>query len=100
MARWGGEEFLLLLTDTSLGLAQVGIDRMRNNLKTTLVSNAVPELKLTFSAGLTDYVEGESLATCLERADQALYQAKHRGRDCTIVSKYDEGTPLVETAQV
>jgi diguanylate cyclase (GGDEF)-like protein len=85
LARWGGEEFLVLLNDTSPELANVGLERARYLLaESTLVAH-LPDLKPTFSAGLTPYNETEPLDVCIERADRALYKAKEGGRNCTVI---------------
>ena len=85
LARWGGEEFLLLLNDTSPALANVGLERIRTHLATLQFSAEHPELKPTFSAGLTGYCDNERLDVCIERADKALYKAKRDGRNRTII---------------
>ena len=83
--RWGGEEFLVLLPDTPGDQGIQGVQRMRASLEEgPLVEK--PEVKVTFSAGLTEFQPGETLEQAIERADQALYQAKARGRNCTKVA--------------
>jgi diguanylate cyclase len=83
LARWGGEEFLVLLNDTQPGQANIGLERLRELLeKVTLVPH-LPDLKPTFSSGLTAYELSEPLHSCIERADQALYRAKSNGRNRT-----------------
>jgi diguanylate cyclase (GGDEF)-like protein len=84
MARWGGEEFLLLLNDTSPELANLGLERARAMLAGASLVHALPDLKVTFSAGLTAYDTTEALDACIERADRALYQAKTDGRNRTV----------------
>ncbi len=83
LARWGGEEFLVLLNDTQPGAANMGLERLREVLDQTVLVPKLPDLKLTFSAGLTLYEVSEPLHTCIERADQALYRAKACGRNRT-----------------
>jgi len=85
LARWGGEEFLVLLNDTSPELANVGLERARYMLAEATLVPALPELKPTFSAGLTAYNDLEALDVCIERADRALYKAKDGGRNCTVI---------------
>jgi len=85
LARWGGEEFLLLLNDTTAEQAQIGLDRVREMLADARLSNDVPDLRATFSAGLTAYDSGEPLDVCIERADRALYEAKAAGRNRTVI---------------
>ncbi|HEX5371828.1 MAG TPA: GGDEF domain-containing protein [Aquabacterium sp.] len=85
IARWGGEEFLVLLNDTHTSQATIGLDRIREHLEKTLLVPALPDLRPTFSAGLTGYSTDEPLHTCIERADRALYRAKAEGRNRTVV---------------
>jgi diguanylate cyclase (GGDEF)-like protein len=85
LARWGGEEFLVLLNDTSPELANVGLERARMLLADATLVPALPDLKPTFSAGLTAYNLQEALDVCIERADRALYKAKDNGRNCTVI---------------
>ena len=85
LARWGGEEFLVLLNDTSPELANVGLERARVLLADASLVPALPDLKPTFSAGLTAYNMSEALDVCIERADRALYKAKDGGRNCTVI---------------
>ncbi|MBI3380555.1 MAG: GGDEF domain-containing protein [Aquabacterium sp.] len=85
LARWGGEEFLVLLNDTSPELANVGLERARMLLAEATLVPALPDLKPTFSAGLTAYNLSEALDVCIERADRALYKAKDGGRNCTVI---------------
>ena len=86
LARWGGEEFLLLINDTSPDLAIIGVDRARELLAAGPLLPHMPDLKVTFSAGLTGYDDVEELNTCIDRADQALYRAKSEGRDRTVIA--------------
>jgi diguanylate cyclase (GGDEF)-like protein len=83
VARWGGEEFLVMFTDTDDQAPMLVLDRIRNHLVTAQVSHTRPDLRISFSAGLTAYQFGESLNGTIERADQALYLAKAHGRNRT-----------------
>jgi diguanylate cyclase (GGDEF)-like protein len=77
MGRLGGEEFLLLLPGTELADACTALDRVRDTLQ------AHGGIGYTFSAGVAQARQGDSVDTVLERADRALYLSKERGRDCT-----------------
>ncbi|MDO9235318.1 MAG: GGDEF domain-containing protein [Aquabacterium sp.] len=85
LARWGGEEFLVLLNDTAPELANLGLERARQLLDEATLVPALPTLKPTFSAGLTAYNDLEALDVAIERADRALYKAKDGGRNCTVI---------------
>lgn len=80
-ARWGGEEFLVLLPQSSAENARIVLERLREHFSAQVVSPSVPSLRASFSAGLVSPRPGETLAMVLDRADQALYAAKHAGRD-------------------
>lgn len=81
IARWGGEEFIFLLPNTDARKALVAMERLRHTLATCTVSEAVPQLRVKFSAGIAVHDTITGLNHTLERADKALYQAKSEGRD-------------------
>ena len=85
-SRWGGDEFVLLLTDTSAPLARAGLERLRQRAASLIVNANGTELRVTVSAGLTEHIAGESVPQALERADRALYEAKAQGRDRVVVA--------------
>jgi diguanylate cyclase (GGDEF)-like protein len=88
LARWGGEEFLVLLPDTvPLPDGQQAMERLRTRIATSALSTSVPQLRVTASIGLAAHCPGESVAHVLERADRALYAAKHGGRDRCVVDE-------------
>lgn len=86
LARWGGEEFLFLMPNTSPQKATIALDRVRDALASVTVSQAAPQLRLRFSAGLALSLGQEGTDATLERADQALYQAKSAGRHRSVVA--------------
>jgi diguanylate cyclase len=81
LARWGGEEFLLLLPETELGAATQVLARIRARIAELRVDVAEGSLELTFSAGLTASEPGEAVSAAIERADRAMYAAKAGGRN-------------------
>jgi diguanylate cyclase (GGDEF)-like protein len=81
MARWGGEEFLLMLPDTSIEAAQQCLERLRERLRASPFGEVAPGLQLTFSAGVTGCLGQGDIDSAIERADQAMYRAKQAGRD-------------------
>ncbi|MES2957463.1 MAG: diguanylate cyclase [Pseudomonadota bacterium] len=80
LGRLGGEEFLLLMPGTQLVDAEVVMERVRQ----TLESHA--GVTYTFSAGMAEAGAGELLPAIVNRADNALYEAKRAGRDCSVTS--------------
>ena len=86
LARWGGDEFVLLLTDTSAPLARAGLERLRLRAAGLVVNVNGIELRVTVSAGVTEHIAGETVPQALDRADRALYEAKAQGRDRVVVA--------------
>ena len=86
LARWGGEEFLLMMPGTDQAQAARCIERVREGLERTLLDHIAPGLRVTFSAGLCVCGACDSVQATIERADQALYRAKAQGRDCTVAA--------------
>ena len=81
LARWGGEEFVLLLPNTPLAMAETSLDRLREHFHANPLVVQGIELPVSFSAGLTEHLRGETIAQTLERADKLCYQAKTLGRN-------------------
>ena len=90
LGRWGGEEFLLILPDTTLDAALASVERLRVlALAIQIPSSAADNpLRVTFSAGLATTAEGaRSLDEIIARADTALYEAKNEGRDLVRIDR-------------
>ena len=81
LARWGGEEFLLLMPGTRAEDARVVLDRLRGAIAAGGFDAIAPQLKVSFSAGVAEVLEGEAQDAAIDRADRALYRAKQAGRN-------------------
>lgn len=81
VARFGGEEFVLILSQTGQLGAMIVAERLRARVAAQIVSGAPADLRYTISCGLAAYRPGESLDSLLARADAALYRAKNAGRN-------------------
>jgi diguanylate cyclase (GGDEF)-like protein len=81
LARWGGEEFLLLLPDTLEETVLRVLERAQSHLDTVQVCEQVSDLRITFSGGLTSLRPHEEIADAVRRADLAMFQAKSEGRN-------------------
>jgi diguanylate cyclase (GGDEF)-like protein len=81
LARWGGEEFLLLLPNTTEETALQVLQRMQTQLHTITVNKQVADLRISFSGGLTTLRPEEEIADAVKRADLAMFQAKSGGRN-------------------
>ncbi len=86
VARFGGEEFVVLLTGTPVDEAQQVLTRLQRQLSASLFMHDGREVFVTFSAGVTAYRPGEALELALERADEALYEAKRTGKNRTCIA--------------
>ncbi|TDR71075.1 diguanylate cyclase [Paludibacterium purpuratum] len=81
VARFGGEEFVLLMPDTSHDEALETIRRLQRELTKTFFLANNDRLVITFSAGVAQWRLGERDIDVIERADQAMYQAKLAGKN-------------------
>jgi diguanylate cyclase len=83
LARYGGEEFALLLQGVSVEKAAERCQKFIETIRSAdfRCNGSAPPLKVSLSCGLTDYVQGDSASDVIQRADQALYQAKKRGKN-------------------
>ncbi|MBV8501807.1 MAG: diguanylate cyclase [Paucibacter sp.] len=86
VARYGGEEFVLLLPATPIEEAQQVLSRLQRSLSASLFVHEGKDVFVTFSAGVTLYRTGETLEAALDRADVALYEAKHTGKNRACVA--------------
>ncbi len=83
LARFGGEEFVVLLPSTETTEAQQVLTRLQRSLSESLFLHNGREVFVTFSAGVSAWRPGEALQATLERADEALYEAKRTGKNRT-----------------
>jgi diguanylate cyclase len=81
VGRWGGEEFVVLLPATTAPEAQQVLTRLQRGLSASLFLHEGREVFVTFSAGVTGWRPGEGLDRALERADEALFEAKRSGKN-------------------
>jgi len=85
VARFGGEEFVVLLPGVPVDEAQGTLTRLQRTLTASLFMHDGREVFVTFSAGVTRFRPGEALEAALERADEALYEAKRTGKNRTCI---------------
>ncbi|MFY9812091.1 diguanylate cyclase [Aquabacterium sp.] len=86
VARWGGEEFLIVMPETSADGAALLVERLREALSVVTASDEAPALRIAFSAGITAHRAGEHTDQAVQRADEALYEAKSAGRQRSVVA--------------
>jgi len=83
VARWGGEEFLIVLPDTRDAEPGELAERLRARVAALQVADRHQcPVPVTLSMGIASLAAGESGESWLKRADEALYRAKAEGRDC------------------
>ncbi|WP_294947816.1 diguanylate cyclase [Sulfurivirga sp.] len=80
VVRWGGEEFLFVAPGASLKQACGLAERLRDATQRHFMSHDVLPM-VTISLGVAEYRPGETMEQLIERADRALYQSKHQGRN-------------------
>ncbi|HEY9024686.1 MAG TPA: GGDEF domain-containing protein [Burkholderiaceae bacterium] len=89
-ARWGGEEFVLLMpVTTPVESASLAVERIRSAVASHAWAgiDALPaDFRLTVSAGVATSLAGEPVEALVARADAALYQAKRAGRNCFVMA--------------
>jgi len=84
-ARWGGEEFVLLLPETSLANADLLCDKLRQKVEKIECKEA--DEQITASFGVTIIYQDDTMQSALQRADKALYEAKNAGRNRVMIAK-------------
>ena len=82
LCRFGGEEFVLVLTDTTLENASAAVLRFLRQFSAAPVSGT--GRRMTFSAGVVMHGLDETVDTVVGRADTATYAAKHAGKNCVV----------------
>jgi diguanylate cyclase (GGDEF)-like protein len=81
LARWGGEEFLILLSDTEVERASEQADRLRALIEAEVFQLRQGDTRITASLGVAGYVGDQGIDSCIKDADIALYRAKAGGRN-------------------
>lgn len=84
--RYGGEEFACVLTDTSAAGAAVTAERIRAGIAALRFPEITEDLRVTVSIGIAECVPTQNTSETFKRADDALYQAKHNGRNQCVVA--------------
>ncbi len=85
VARWGGEEFLILLPETPASGARVIAEKLRCSVEMAQFKKDLMEVCITMTFGVAAIHENEDLDELIGRADNAMYQGKDLGRNCTVV---------------
>lgn len=83
-ARWGGEEFVIMATDTGIKEAELFCNKLREIIKHAKFAQTI---SLTCSFGIAPLLESDTVKKAINRVDEALYEAKRNGRDRVEVAK-------------
>lgn len=86
LGRWGGEEFIILLTNVTPEQAESVCERLRKRIAGSDLTFNGTTTRVTASFGVAELRPEEGLQSCIEKADELLYEAKSNGRD-RVVSK-------------
>ncbi len=78
LARWGGEEFSILLQESDINEALQFVEQLLEKIR---LYNFSQSIKLTMSFGLSIYNENDDIITIINRADKALYESKNKGKN-------------------
>jgi diguanylate cyclase (GGDEF)-like protein len=85
VARWGGEEFLILLKETDKELAQRVAERLRKIIASMPLIYQNKKVSLTVTIGVSEYNDEKSdLDDIIREADIAMYKGKSHGKNCVI----------------
>jgi two-component system cell cycle response regulator len=87
--RYGGEEFVIVMPETDLQVAQMVAERLRRSIagEAFTIEKGTKRIEVTISIGLSTLErKGEPVRDLLKRADTALYRAKHDGRNRVVAA--------------
>lgn len=84
LARWGGEEFLVLLPETDLEAGIMTAERIRETVEREVYIFKGNKLPVTITLGVSAYNAGMGISGCVNEADKAMYQGKQKGKNCVV----------------
>ncbi len=85
LARWGGEEFLILLPETDAAGSEVLAERLRAGVEERDFAYNGKRVSITLTMGICQFGEGITIDEAIRKADNALYEGKNQGRNCVVV---------------
>lgn len=85
IARFGGEEFVILMPETSATEAKIVAEKLRNKIESSPFNFKKEPVQITVSLGLSEFAQNETADEVFSRADKALYRAKEQGRNKVLI---------------
>jgi len=85
-ARSGGEEFTLVLDGSNVEQAKQVVERLAATFKAHVFKSGDEEFRVTLSAGVVAWQQGQRFDKAVDHADKLLYRAKEKGRDCVVAA--------------
>jgi len=85
--RYGGEEFVILLSDTDANGAELLADRIRASIENHTIAYGMETIKITASLGVSTLRNNDTIESFILRADKAMYTAKNKGRNQVVLAK-------------
>lgn len=89
VGRYGGEEFAIILPDTTAEKAKIVLDELRESFAAFEFSGATGSFSASFSGGVSSLPHRTDVTSLCDAADVALYQAKRSGRNCIVIDSAD-----------
>lgn len=86
IARWGGEEFLILLPETDLQTAGKVAERLRGIIERNQTQSTETTIPVTITFGVSSFTTEAKISMCINLADKALYKGKLQGKNCVVVN--------------
>jgi len=86
VARWGGEEFIILLPATNSEHAATLAERIRKTISENRYDCSGDLISVTLTLGVSVTVPGDTMSDIIKRADVALYYGKQKSRNCVVIS--------------
>jgi len=87
IARWGGEEFIVFFRETTIEMAHKITENIRNAIENVQITHYHQIIKCSASFGLVEYQKNHSATSLIRYADEAMYEAKNRGRNRIVLAK-------------
>lgn len=87
IARYGGEEFVILMPETDQQQALKVVEGVRSAIASCPFHFKEQPVSITLSFGITEFVDKDTPGSAFARADESLYQAKQRGRNCSVLAE-------------